>query len=86
MADYGRWLKLSFRKDNGNGNGEFIALQATGGKSNEKGPERCRALPAVQPPTTALGSLSSGALSSESAIHNLPDDEVPVNISERTMT
>jgi len=86
MADYGQWLKVSFRKDNGNGNGEFIALWATGGKHNEKGPEQSRTLPAVQPPTTALGSLSSGALSSESAIHNLPDDNVPVNVSERIMT
>ncbi|MFH1921464.1 MAG: IS21 family transposase [Planctomycetota bacterium] len=86
MADYGQWLKVSFRKDNGNGNGEFIALGATGGKSKEKGPEQGRALPAVQPPTTALGSLSSGALSSESANHNLPDDKIPVNVSERIMT
>jgi len=84
MADYGRWLRVSFRKDNGNG--EFIALGATSGEPKGKSPERSRALSAVRPPTTALGSLSSGALSSESAIHNLPDEDVPVNVIERIIT
>ena len=65
MADYGRWLKVSFRKENGNGNDEFIALGATSGEPKGKSPEPSRALSAVRPPTTALGSLSSGALSSE---------------------
>jgi len=86
MADYGRWLKVSFRKGNDNGNGEFIAWGAPGGKSKEKGPERCRALPAVQPPTTALGSLSSGALSSVPAIRSVHDDPAPVKAPERMLT
>ena len=83
MADYGRWLKVSFRKENGND--EFIALGATSGEPKGKSPEPSRALSAVRPPTTALGSLSSGALSSESAIHNLWDDPVPVNAPERML-
>jgi hypothetical protein len=85
MADYGRWLKVSFRKENGDGNGEFIASQATSGEPKEKSPARSRALSAVRPPTTALGSLSSGALSSGPAIPSLPDDTAPVNIPERIL-
>ena len=88
MTDYGRWLKVSFRKEDGNdnGNGEFIALGAPGGKRHkEKGPEQSRALPAVQPPTAALGSLSSGALSSGPATPTLRSDDAPVNTHERTL-
>lgn len=84
MDAYARHIKVSFRQE-ANGNGEFIALGATGGKRREKGPERSRALPAVQPPTSALGSLSSGALSSEPAIHNLRDNDIPVNAPQRTL-
>jgi len=83
MADYGRWLKVSFRKGNDNGNGEFIAWGAASGEPQGKSPEPSRALSAVRPPTAALGSLSSGALSSESAIPTLRDDDVPIKASER---
>jgi len=86
MADYGRWLKVSFRKGNDNGNGEFVALRATSGEPKGKSPEQSRALSAVRPPTTALGSLSSGALSSVPAIRSVHDDPAPVNAPERMPT
>jgi len=106
MADYGRWLKVSFspaealgrhslgdsgsakegRKKNDSGNGEFIALKATSGEPEGKSPApENGTLSAVRPPTTALGSLSSGALSSGSATPTLRSDGAPVNAHERTL-
>jgi len=84
MDTYARLIQVSFR-DEADGNGEFIALGATSAETKGKNPEQSRALSAVRPPTTALGSLSSGALSSESATHSLRDDPVPVNAPERML-
>ena len=86
MGDYGRYFRVSFSSEygsDGNDNGEFIALEATGGKK-EKGPGRTQALPAAQPPDSALGSLSSGALSSEPARGSIYPDGSFVNTQERT--
>jgi len=88
MADYGRWLKVSFRKENGNdnGNGEFIAFGAPSGEPKGKSPApENGTLSAVRPPAAALGSLSSGALSSGPATPTLRSGDAPVNSSERTL-
>ena len=79
MDFYGRIIQVSFGKEdeatNGDdGNGEFTALRATSGEPEREGPalDPEQALPAVQPPVSALGSLSSGALSSGPAAESLP--------------
>lgn len=83
LDDYGRYLRVSFQPDGNNGNdhGEFIAFGAPGGK--EKGLGRPQALPTVQPPASALGSLSSGALSSGPASESLIPQATLVNLPER---
>ena len=78
MDFYGRYLEVSFRKED-HGNGEFIALKAPDGESNGKSLDVTQALPIVQPPATALGSLSSVALSSGPASESVPDETLPVN-------
>ena len=83
MDFYGRYLEVSFRKED-NGNGEFIALKAPDGESNGKSLDVTQALPIVQPPATALGSLSSVALSSEPALESLPAESLCVNPLERS--
>jgi transposase len=83
---YGRHVRVSFAKENdGNHNGEFTALRADGGQEDqkEKSPASNRALPTVQPPAAALGSLSSVALSSGPALRSLSHDAPPVNTAER---
>ena len=77
MDFYGRYLKVSFRKED-NGNGECIALKAPDGEPNGKSLAVTQALPIVQPPATALGSLSSGALSSGPACESVPDESLRV--------
>jgi hypothetical protein len=91
---YGRYFKVSLgREDNGNqNNGEFIASGATSGEVKEESPvpkdgtlsqaaayRSC----AVQPPATALGSLSSVALSSGPAEDSVPTETNSVNSPER---
>jgi len=82
MDFYGRYFKVSFGKENNNdgnnGNGEFIALRATSGEEESPAPEN-GTLCAVQPPASALGSLSSVALSSEPASEKVAPESLPVN-------
>jgi transposase len=82
MDFYGRYLEVSFRKED-HGKGEFIALRATSGEEKGKSPDGPQALSAVQPPATALGSLSSVALSSGPATESVPDETLPVKFLER---
>ena len=82
MDFYGRYLKVSFRKED-HGNGEFIALKAPDGEPNGKSLDLTQALPIVQPPATALGSLSSVALSSGPASESVPDETLRVKFLER---
>jgi hypothetical protein len=82
MDFYAQYLKVSFRKEH-NGNDEFIALRAASGEQKRKSPALCQALPAVQPPVSALRSLSSGALSSGPAEETLTPGPLPVNSLER---
>ncbi len=99
MDFYGRYFKVSFRKENDgneNGGGEFIALRATSGEDKQESPApRSGTLSpaaayhscAVQPPASALGSLSErggtplpcGALSSEPAFEKVALESLPVN-------
>jgi len=84
LEDYGRYFRVSFSPDEEKGrNGEFTALEATGGEPKGKSPGASRALSAVWPPDSALGSLSSGALSSGPARGSLPAGSLPVNSLER---
>jgi transposase len=82
---YGRYARVPLRKEDDakdgsdNENGEFIALGATSGGQNEKGLAVTQALSAVQPPASALGSLSSGALPSGPASQSVPDAVAPFN-------
>jgi hypothetical protein len=83
---YGRYFKVSLgREDNGNhNNGEFIASGATSGEVKEESPvPEDGTLCAVQPPATALGSLSSVALSSGPAEQSVQAETLPVNSGER---
>jgi transposase len=60
MDFYGRYIQVSFRKEDraGNRDDEFVALQATSGDEKGKSPApRSGTLSAVQPPVSALGSL-----------------------------
>lgn len=84
MAHYGRIVQVHFRSDSGDDNGEFSALRATSGEPEKEEPalDPGRALPAVQPPTSALGSLSSGALSSGPAQANLSPQGPSVNLQK----
>jgi len=84
MEVYGRYFKVSFGKED-NGNGEFIALRATSGEEKGKSPDDTQALSAVQPPASALGSLSSGALSSGPATESVPSETLCVNPLERSV-
>jgi transposase len=84
MEFYGRYFKVSFGKED-NGHGEFIALRAPSGEEKGKSPDGPQALSAVQPPASALGSLSSGALSSEPAEESLPAESLGVNTLERSV-
>jgi hypothetical protein len=100
---YGRYFKVSLGKEehgNPNGNGEFIASGATSGEVKEESPvpkdgtlsqaaayRSC----AVQPPATALGSLSERggtplpcvALSSGPAEESVQAETLSVNSGER---
>jgi hypothetical protein len=82
---YGRYLKVSFGKED-NCHGEFIAFPAPDGEPNGKSPTvQSGTLPIVQPPATALGSLSSGALSSGPAPEKIAPPSPAVNaFCERT--
>ena len=93
MEHYGRIVRVEFRPDPGDGKDEFNAWGATSGepatqqpagKPPREGPALNpeQALPAVQPPASALGSLSSGALSSGSAQPNLSPRSPSVNSRE----
>jgi len=64
------WLRMtaSTRESKALAHNEFTALWITGYK-NGQSPRPC---PAVQSPASALGSLSSGALSSERARRIVP--------------
>jgi len=70
VSDYADLVQVSFRPAEPSSEAEphrpaaFIALRADGGEHHEKGPAQDRALPAVQPPVTALGSHAWVALSS----------------------
>jgi hypothetical protein len=91
MDFYGRYLEVSFRKED-HGNGEFIALKAPDGESNGKSPAiEGGTLPNVQPPVSALGSLSERggtplpcvALSSGPAEESVQAETLSVNSGER---
>jgi hypothetical protein len=73
ISHYGRFVKVSLRQEENGTNDEFNAWGATSGEIQREEPARGleQALPAVQPPASALGSLSSGALSSGPANGNL---------------
>jgi transposase len=96
MDFYGSIVRVSFDKeddtdhdhDHDNDNGEFIASGATSGESEREEPTLIpgRALPAVQPPASALGSLSSGALSSGPAQESLPGPGASINQDVERMT
>lgn len=83
MDVYGQYFKVSFGKENdghNNGNGEFVALRAPSGEVKEESPvAQDGTLSAVQPPVSALGSLSSGALSSEPAEKKVSLESLCVN-------
>jgi len=87
MDFYGRYVHVSFRKENDsnqgntNKNDEFVALADTGGSLQTEEPIRLEQMgsPAVHPPVSALGSLSSGALSSGPARESVPRHIVSVN-------
>jgi len=82
LEDYGRYFRVSFSPEEENGHDrqkEFTALGATGGEPKGKSPVASRALSAVWPPDSALGSLSSGALSSEPAGGSIAQHEPGVN-------
>jgi transposase len=93
MDFYGRLIRVSFGKeddDTNHGNGEVTALGDAGGSpphSNRRasleteGPVRMEQIgpPAVHPPVSALGSLSSGALSSGPARESVPGQSALVN-------
>jgi transposase len=81
MADYADAVRVSFRQEARKDTNEFVALEAPSGEHKEKSPPR-RALPAVQPPASALGSLSSGALSSGQAHSNIVDPHFTVKLSK----
>lgn len=86
MDFYGRYFKVSFGKEgNDNGNGEFVALRATSGEEKGKSPDDLQALSAVQPPASALGSLSSVALSSGPTDESVPSESLGVNTLERSV-
>ena len=88
MEVYGRYFKVAFGKEGHNhyDNGEFIALRATDGELNGKSPAvQSGTLPIVQPPVSALRSLSSGALSSGPAYESVPAESVGVNPLERNV-
>jgi transposase len=77
VSDYGRIAGVSFRREE---HREFTALGDTGGCRKAKEPGRMPpGPPAVYPPASALGSLSSGALSSGPAQETLPAGEPSVN-------
>jgi hypothetical protein len=92
---YGRYFKVSLGKEehgNPNGNGEFIASGATSGEVKEESPvPKDGTLSAVQPPATALGSLSERggtplpcvALSSGPAEESVQAETLSVNSGER---
>ncbi len=68
-----------------NGINEFIALKATSGEEKGKSPDDTQALSAVQPPVSALRSLSSGALSSGPATESVASESLCVNPLERSV-
>ena len=84
---YGRYVRVPLRKEeqtkdgNDNGNGEFTAFEDAGGSLQAEEPIRLVQMgpPAVHPPASALGSLSSGALSSGPALESLPDTAASFN-------
>jgi hypothetical protein len=86
MDFYGRIIRVSFGKEkddtnDDNGNDEFIASKDAGGSLQTEGPVRSAQMgpPAVHPPVSALGSLSSGALSSGPAWESVPGQSASVN-------
>jgi transposase len=86
MDFYGRLIRVCFGKEeddthDGNGNDEFTALRDAGGSLQTEGPVRMEQMgpPAVHPPISALGSLSSGALSSGPARESVPGQSASVN-------
>lgn len=87
MAHYGRIIQVRFRPEQTDGNpvpsevegGEFTALGDSGGRQKAKEPSVVPGPPAVYPPASALGSLSSVALPSGPAKQNLPADDPQVN-------
>lgn len=87
MDFYGRYVRVSLRKEveEEDRNSEFNALVATSGGDEGKGPATSRAPSAVRPPAAALGSLSSGALSSAPAGETLSTPSYTVNPFERTL-
>ena len=87
MVFYGQHVRVSLRKEveEEDRNSEFIALEAPSGGDEGKGPAVSRAPSAVRPPVAALGSLSSGALSSGPAGETLPTPSLSVNPFERTL-
>lgn len=68
LSHYGWFVRVSFREhDKQEEDNAFIALEADGGEQRRESPVPPRAFPAVRLPDPALGSLASGALSSEPA-------------------
>jgi len=84
LDHYGRIVPLTLRPDANNGNGEFIAWEGTSALPSQKGPARTdgQAPCTVRPPAAALGSLSSGALSSAPADPTLRPADPQVNKKE----
>jgi transposase len=83
MAHYGWFVRVSFREEEKQEQeNAFIALRATGGEQERESPAPTRAFPAVRPPVSALGSLASGALSSEPAPDSVAHPDPMVNDEE----
>jgi transposase len=81
LEQYGRFVRVSFRKEEEQQNEEdaFTALEATSGGLKREGPDGARAFPALRPPDPALGSLASGTLSSGPAPESIANPPAQVN-------
>jgi transposase len=80
MSHYGWFVRVSFREEEKQEEeNASIALEADGREQRRESPEPARTFPAVRLPDPALGSLASGALSSEPAPDSVVRPDTRVN-------